>query len=285
MRARTSLLSLILFGFPLAAQEPVDLEVLAHRLAGGHGTDLQRAERLLDSLSSRFRWLATDYQKRSPAQIVERGGGNCFELATLYSDLIRRLGIKHRHVAEINLHAFTPSRQVTAERKVKEAGPRMSVFGERHNDHRWIEIFDERTGSWVPADPSMGVIGLRRWMGVRFGFGERRTIDTSITNDMIAPFAIFVVDSTYSYRESRTASYAIEQFDAMYGRELHRLPAWKDWMAGVERLEGPAREAFRGTEDLHAHRRSIEGLWNTYAALKRQHEARSTKSERPSKFE
>jgi hypothetical protein len=41
------------------------------------------------------------------------------------------------------------------------------------------------------------------------------TIDTSITNAMIAPFTIFVVDSSYSYGESRTAFYAIGQFSAL----------------------------------------------------------------------
>lgn len=275
IRLRKHLLLTTLMTIPGVAQVPsTELDSLACRFAGETGTNLEKAERLLDSLGRSFKWLATDYQRRTPVQIVRRGGGNCFELAVLYGDLIRRLGVKHRQVAEINLHVYTPSRQRTAEQKVKEAGPRMSVFGERHNDHRWVEIYDERTGDWIPADPSMGVIGLPRWVEVRLGFGARMTIDTAITNDMIAPFAIFVVDSNYSYSESRTEYYVVESFNDFYQGQLAKQKEWKSWVEGVKRLEQPAREAFQGKADLHKHTQDIAELNRIYDELRKYHAVR-----------
>jgi len=83
----------------------------------------------------------------------------------------------------------------------------MSVFGRQHNDHRWVEIWDERTDSWVPADPSMGVIGNEAWLKARVWFGERMTIDTSITNDMLGPISIFVVDGHGSGGNNRVVKF------------------------------------------------------------------------------
>ncbi|MBM4162599.1 MAG: transglutaminase domain-containing protein, partial [Ignavibacteria bacterium] len=74
-------------------------------------TDYERAEHLLNWLSHNFRWLSTDYKKRTVKEIITRRGGNCFELATVYMSLIKTLGIRYRQVAEINIHPRSERRQ------------------------------------------------------------------------------------------------------------------------------------------------------------------------------
>ena len=53
-----------------------------------------------------------------------------------------------------------------------------------------------------PVDPSMNVIGTEQWLKARAWFGQRITIDTSITNDMIVPFAIFVVGDNFNSQKT-----------------------------------------------------------------------------------
>lgn len=264
---------------PLPAQQSKDrqssdLDQFARTLAGDAGTDYEKAERILTWLSSNFNWLATDYKKRTVQEIVARKGGNCFELAKVFMDLIQRLDIKYRPIVEINIHPSSESRQNTAAGKVKEAGFRMSVFGRRHNDHRWVEIYDSRSGQWVPADPSMGVIGLVPWLKARVWFGERITTDTSITNNMIVPIGIFVGDSSWTLENDRTEYYLIDSFDHFYGGELSKLPSWNDWKSRLAAIGPSIRGAFQGRENLHERGELIDDLYKIYTDLRAEYSAR-----------
>ena len=129
---------------------------------------------------------------------------------------------------------------------MKEKGNRFSVFGLQHNDHRWVEIYDAKNNSWEPADPSIGVIGLNDWLKARVWFGARKTIDTSFTNDMIVPFAIYITSQDKAPVEDRTAWYLVEKFNALYSGKLADLPEWRDWVNGVETLNHHAMNAFLG---------------------------------------
>jgi hypothetical protein len=245
----------------------LNLKQLADSITGP-GTDFHRARKILYWLSSNFDWLSTDYQTRTVNQIIARGGGNCFELARVYMDFIKAADIRYRSTAEINIHPVTPRRQASAADLVKQKGNRYSVFGLQHNDHRWVEIYNADNNSWEPADPSMGVIGLNDWLKARVWFGERKTIDTAITNEMIVPFAIFVTNSSGQPEESRSAYYLIDKFDQLYSHRLSGLPAWKDWVKAVNGLTSPAKNAFLGLENLHLHEDDIKRLAETYQLLK-----------------
>ncbi|MBV9987697.1 MAG: transglutaminase domain-containing protein [Chitinophagaceae bacterium] len=235
----------------------------------GSGDDFTRARKLLYWLSSNFDWLATDYQVRTVNEIMNRGGGNCFELAKVYVAMIKEAGIKYRSTQEINIHPVTPRRQVSAADLVKQRGNRYSVFGLQHNDHRWVEIYNARNNTWEPADPSMGVIGLNDWLKARVWFGERKTIDTAITNEMIVPFAIFVTDGKGQPGESRSKYYLVDKFDELYDHKLSGLPEWKDWTTAVNKLTDPAKNAFLGEENLHLHQDAIRRLADIYQSLKK----------------
>ncbi len=270
---------LLLWCAPVLAQQaavdqPIDLGQFARRLSGDAGTDYEKAERILSWLSSNFNWLATDYKKRTVQEIVTRKGGNCFELAKVFTDLIQRLDIKYRPIVEVNIHPSSESRQNTAARKVKEAGFRMSVFGRRHNDHRWVEIYDSRSGQWIPADPSMGVIGLVPWLKARVWFGERITTDTSITNNMIVPIGIFVGDSSWTLENDRTQYYLVDSFDHLYGGELSKLPSWNDWKTRLAAIGPSIRRAFQGSENLHEKGELIDELYHIYTDLRAEYSAR-----------
>lgn len=251
----------------------LDLAVFAKQIVGNTSSNYEKAEKLLDWLSNSLEWKATDYQRRAVKQILARQGGNCFELAVVYMAMIKALNIQYRGIAEINIHRYSDERQATAEEKVKQAGFGMSVFGRQHNDHRWVEIFDDRSNEWVPADPSMNVIGVERWLKARVWFGKRVTLDTVLTRDMIVPFAIFVVSDT-SKRfmvDSRTQHYLINGFDKLYNNKLSQLPAWGQWVAGLKELNNVASQAFSWKLDLHLYGDKIAALAKVYGELKQQY--------------
>jgi hypothetical protein len=248
----------------------INLAEFAASIVKDAGNDYDRAERLLNWLSHNFKWLATDYKKRTVKEIIARQGGNCFELATVYMSLIRTMGIRYRQIAEINIQPHSERRQKSAEELVAKRGASGSVFGEQHNDHRWVEIYDDRSREWTPADPSVGVIGLDPWLKSRVWFGERWAIDTSITNDMIVPIAIFTTDSTYTMVEDRSQHYLVTSFNRMYGGALSTLPAWTVWEREIKGINGYCKDAFEGRSSLHQRSKEIDELARTYAELRKE---------------
>ena len=253
----------------------IDLARFAASITKGARTGYERAVRLLDWLSHNFKWLATDYKQRTVREIIQRQGGNCFELATVYMALIKTLGIKYRQIAEINIQPESERRRKNAEALIAKRGFSASVFGARHNDHRWVEIYDERSGEWIPADPSVGVIGLEPWLKSRVWFGKRWAIDTSITNDMIVPFAIFTTDSTRKMREDRTAHYLVTSFNRLYRGRLSSLPSWSEWVSELKAIEEKCRGAFAGGTNLHLYRADIARIASTYERLRQEFESRA----------
>ncbi len=239
----------------------------ASKIAGKSSSDFERTQHIVTWFAQNFDWKSTDYRKRTAQEIIQRRGGNCNELAIVSIECMKALGIQYRRVREINLHVDTPRRQETAVQKVQESGNRMSVFGQWHNDHVWIEVYDPETGRWFPADPSIGVVGEAQWMAARFGFGERFTLDPS-SRDMIAPFAVFAIDDKGNLLENRSRHYAIDEFNQLYDEKLQTLPSWNKWVHGVEALSDKARGAFEGTINLHDYTEEIHELWDIYYQLK-----------------
>ncbi|QOY93414.1 transglutaminase domain-containing protein [Massilia sp. UMI-21] len=247
----------------------LNLRSLGEEITKNAGSDYQKATLLLDWVSNRLAWLATDYQRRTVAEILERGGGNCYELAQVYLALVQEMHIKSRPIAEVNLSRHHPERQVQAEQLVEEKGVRYSLFGARHNDHRWLEVHDEASGQWLPVDPTMNVIGVDRWVKARLGFGKRVSIDPAISDDMIAPFAIFVTDDSKTRMiDNRSAYYMVEQFDKAYDNKLSKLPSWNRWVGLIDSLSRHARSAFESQENFHLQTKQIDELDAVYRDLK-----------------
>jgi hypothetical protein len=149
----------------------------------------------------------------------------------------------------------------------------MSVFGLRHNDHRWLEIYDDATEQWVPADPSIGIAGVEAWIKFRMGLANRPQPQVpavaEIVEDMIVPFAV-IARTEGGLSEDRSEFYLVEQFNRTYGDRLASLPAWRDWVAGVRELSQSAAAAFRGDVNLHDSNDKIARLAETYEALQKQ---------------
>jgi hypothetical protein len=244
------------------------------------GTSFTKTRRLVHWVNDSFTWSATDYQQRTPAQIIARRSGNCADLASVLHLLLDSLGVRSRWIREINVQpAPTERRQQTASQMVTTRGNSYSVFGLQHNDHVWLEVWDDSSQSWFPADPAYGVVGLNEWLAARLALSDRPKPRVAavvpIAADMLAPFVVVAGDRRSGpYADDRTAYYLIEGFDKrLYAGALASLPSWPRWVAAVRSLAPHAASAFGGKENLHAYNDDIARLQATYDALA--HDAKS----------
>jgi len=257
---------------PLPASK-VEIDALATRVAGA-GDSVARTQRLVSWMSSRLQWVATDYEERTPEQILARGAGNCAELASVLERLLQPTGISYRWVAEINLQPVSAERQADAVALIRQRGVGASVFGLRHNDHRWLEIRDDRSQEWVPADPATGLVGTSAWARGRLAFGARpppavpAVADT--IKDMIVPVVVVTSRDAAGTRIDRSVHYLIDEFDRLYGGKAHTLPSWPKWQSAVNEFAPLAQRAFDGAANLHEYAALIDQLATTYEALRRE---------------
>lgn len=259
---------------PTAAQDP-DLPALAAAI-GGRGSAFERTTRLVHWINDSLSWSATDYVNRTPQEILARRQGNCAALASVLHVMLQSLEIRSRWIREINLQpAPTPRRQRTADSLVQARGASFSVFGLQHNDHVWLEVWDEDRQEWFPADPAYGVVGLAQWLPARLALADRPRprVDAvvPIAADMLAPFVVLAQTRRNStFEADRTEFYLIDRFATLYQGRLADLPAWPAWVAAVRDLSAEARGAFEGRSNLHAHTDRIARLKQTYDDLIRQ---------------
>ena len=244
-----------------------DLKAFAREVSKEAESELGQAQMIVKWLAEHFEWKSTDYKQRTVQEIIDRGGGNCNELAMVAVAAMKEMNMRMRRVREINIHKETPQRGVTAHDMVKQKGLRFSVFGRHHNDHVWIEIFDAKAGEWFPADPSIGIVGTREWLEARAGFGKRFTLDP-ISEDMIVPFVVFAADEKGSFSINRTQHYMVEEFNRLYPNRLDKLPAWKEWVRLLDDLDEKAGGALKGEINLHEYEKEIDQLAVTYAQLR-----------------
>jgi hypothetical protein len=251
----------------------LNIKLFSEQIVANDDNNFDKVKTLLNWLSSHFEWTSTDYKSRTVKEILVRQGGNCFELAKVYMAMINELGILYRPIAEINIYTKSENREQTAEEKIKQSGNRMSVFGLQHNDHRWVEIYSDSAKEWIPVDPTMNLIGFDQWLKARAWFGDRHTINDDISKDMIVPFAIFVVsaDDKTVMQEDRTQYYLVTQLNQLYNNKLSKLPSWPIWVKELKAINGHAKAAFKGDENLHNYRQDISQLADTYAKLKNEY--------------
>lgn len=259
-------------GAQTVTQNQFNLKVFADSISHGAQSNYEKAEKVVRWLANNFDWTATDYQKRTVEEIITRQGGNCNELAMVTMALLKELNLQMRKIREINIHKESTRRRADAQQKILEKGNRMSVFGKRHNDHVWLEIYDEQSGMWIPADPSLGVIGEQQWIESRAGFGKRFTLDTS-SEDMIVPIAIFATDEKGNLIEKRTQHYVIDGLNRLYNQKLATLKSWGKWKNSINALEEKCWAAFLGEVNLHDYESQIDALAVVYNDLKAEYQA------------
>lgn len=250
------------------------LKAFADSISHDARSNYEKAEKIVRWLAKNFYWTATDYKKRTVQEIIARKGGNCNELAMVTIALLKELNLEMRKVREINLHKESARRRATAHQKVSENGKRFSVFGKRHNDHVWIEIYDDKQGAWIPADPSLGLIGEKQWLESRAGFGKRFTLDTT-SEDMIVPIVIFATDENGKLLENRTQHYVIDGLNRIYDNKLANFKNWENWKNSIAALEEKCWGAFRGEINLHEYESHIDSLAVTYNNLKAEYQAQA----------
>lgn len=215
-----------------------------------------------------FKWTYTDYQRRTVKQIICRKGGNCNEQARVVSALLQEIGIKNRRVSEINIQPESDRRQESAAERIKEVGLRMSVFGYRHNDHVWIEYYDEEKQEWEPADPTLNLLGMPQWIKARVGFEDRITHAIISSRDMLVPIAVFALRPDGSISENRTERYLLKSFNQVYQNKLIQFPEWNQWTQKIKQISEKAQLAFEGKVNLHDYTGQILDIKNSYLELK-----------------
>ena len=273
--------ALILIATPLAAQSVVPMPMgdpqirqLADSIAAG-GNAFERTQRIVHWVNDNFQWSYTDYVKRTPQEIIAQRKGNCAELASVLRAFLDASNVRSRWIREINVQPdSTPGRQKGAAAMVQR-GKQYSVFGLQHNDHVWLEVWDDSTKAWFPADPAYGVVGMREWMPARLAMEHRPKPRVAavvpIAADMVVPFVVIAGDKRNGpYDVDRTSYYLVDGFNALYGGKLTSLPSWGAWVSAIRLLSPRARLAFDGRVNLHESTVEIGKLKATYDALSRE---------------
>lgn len=257
----------------LYALARTDITSFAREVSAGATSDVERAHAVVHWLTRTFDWKYTDYQNRTVQEVIERRGGNCDDLARVALAAMKELNIRLRRVHEVNIHTISDRREANASALIKEKGDAYSVFGRHHNDHVWLEVYDSRTNEWFPADPWSGLVGLQEWMEARVGFGARSGPNPDAP-DMIVPIAIFAADADGNFTVDRTRHYLVDEFDRVYDGRLHDLPAWKPWVALLDRLDDKVGGAFAGRINLHDYEPDIDSVAATYEQLRSEYATR-----------
>ena len=95
-----------------------DLKAFAQQVSKNAKSELGQAQAIVKWLATNFEWKATDYQKRTVQEIIERKGGNCNDLAMVALSAMKELNITLRRVHEVNIHVNAPERGVRAHEMV-----------------------------------------------------------------------------------------------------------------------------------------------------------------------
>ncbi|MEQ9230276.1 MAG: transglutaminase domain-containing protein [Cyclobacteriaceae bacterium] len=239
-------------------------------LVGNQTSDFKKAEMIVEWLTKNLEWKETDYKERTVQQIIDRGGGNCSELAAVTIDLLQLLNLKMRKIKEINLHVSSDERQKNAKRKIEEHGNKSSVFGRIHNDHVWLEVYDQQSEIWCPLDPSLGLVGINQWIEGRAALLDRVSIDPA-SNDMIIPIGIFSI-AEGEIDQNLTQKYVVNEWNKYYSGRLEKLEAWDDWSSQISHISSICQESFSGSINLHDYEFELAITLSIYQELKMQYE-------------
>lgn len=277
------LLIIVVFSsFVVPAQQTVttqSLKELVQSVTGNKGTNEEKTRKLVRWINTNFKWSYTDYQKRTVEDIIRRRAGNCAELANVLAFLLKEGNIPFRWASEINIQPRKEDRLKTAMEKVAQNGKSMSVFGLMHNDHVWLEVLNEKDKTWFPADPAVGVVGMKEWVSARMAFNGR-TVPVvpevaEIVKEMFVPIVVIAKETRGGKPiEIRSKYYLIDGFNSFYKNKLTKLPSWREWDREIESISVLGKGAFAGETNLHEHQKEIEEVWQTYEKLKQEGQAK-----------
>jgi len=257
--------------FKFADTSSIDLTLLAAKLTEGIHGSFQKVNRIIQWTNQNLHWNYTDYKSRTVKEILYQKGGNCAEQASVVRSLLEEIGIKTRKAVEINIQPAKAERQNDAEKRIQEIGNKASVFGLAHNDHVWIEFFDEEQQTWIPADPTLGLVGLEYWLKARIGFQKRIIHDILPSADMLVPIAILVMDINRKIIDNRSGYYLIDSFDKIYHGKLSALPSWNKWKEAIVFIQEKAMKAFQGEVNLHTYASQIKEVGEIYQSLRKEY--------------
>ena len=216
------------------------------------------------------------FSGREPQSFFNQSeAGNCAELANVLSALLMEANIQFRWIAEINIQPRKEDCLKSAKERVAKYGNGNSVFGLMHNDHVWLEVQNEKDKSWFPADPAVGVVGIKEWVAARMKFNQRAISPipevAKAVEEMFVPFVVVAKEKRNSKpSEIRSNFYLIAGFNSFYKKRLTKLQAWKEWNEKVAKFADTGRGAFAGEVNLHEHEKEIEEIWQVYEKLKQE---------------
>ena len=242
--------------------DKANIKAIVSSVIKGDMTSLEKTSKLVFWMNSEFSWISNDYQNRSASEIILRKAGHCGEQTKVMTVLLDEANVKYRIVQEINLQARSRSRLKNSRERIKQVGFTASVFGRRHNDHRWVEIYDDKDNLWEPADATTGIVGTKAWIEARVGFSPRH--GEVKAKGLLVPFVVV----TEQNRIDRTSYYLIEQFNLYYCNKLGDLPSWGAWVLKVQSLSAAGIKAFHGDVNLHLFDDQMGDLAKIYNKLK-----------------
>ncbi|MDH3338321.1 MAG: transglutaminase-like domain-containing protein [Gammaproteobacteria bacterium] len=252
----------------LSEQDPtITVESIAKASIIDDQSSTEKVRAVVDWTHGYLDWTDNDYVERTVNQVLQRGGGTCYEQAVVVEAVLKHAGVNTRQVREINIQPASEQRQRDAEALMADGGDAFSVFGRRHNDHVWIEYWNEETSEWTPADPTLNLIGYDEWVRARMGYEGRPVHEIIPSRDMLVPIAVFAVDQDAKAQlKNRTERYLIDGF-AGYMPAVVRQPEWTQWTNSVTEFAEHAHAAFAGEYNLHQDTASIDRLAEVYEAL------------------
>ena len=239
------------------------VEDLARAVVGEDRNPLSQCRRLIAWMYREFEWSASDYQHRTLDDIVARRAGNCAEQTRLLASLLSALRMETRTMAEINIQPPRAERGQSAAQMAARQGPTASVFGYRHNDHRWLEVRDAGSGLWFPADATLGVCGEQEWLAARMGFGPR----PDAAQAMIVPLMVFVMDAARHVREDRTDHYVIALFHQYVAATVQADALLGEWARVVRVLAPAGQRAFEGQASFFPYGDQVQHALEVYRAI------------------
>jgi hypothetical protein len=233
---------------------------IVNQLVDGIEKPYDKARRINDWLFKEFEWTATDYQKRTVEEIIERKGGNCAEQTMVFAAALTSINIPSRWVLEVNSHPESLERQKNAEELIQSVGYKASLFGFMHNDHRFLEFYDEKSQQWVPADSSFGVFGMEEWITKRLGFSR----DSIPSQESIIPLFIAVLDDEKHIEMISNEAYLRTAFSRYSYIPLHDLDAWYEHL---EKLQDLFANAYNAKINMHTHTDKINAAVQAFKQL------------------
>lgn len=228
----------------------------------------EKIKRIFSWLNDEFEWVETDYMERTVEEILIRKAGNCAEQTKVVEKVLNHIGIKTRWILEINSHPESEERQNFSKNLIEKHGDFYSIFGWNHNDHRWIEYYNQNLKQWIPIDTSFGVLGMNHWLEKRLSFSS----ESIPTSQQIIPFCIVALDIDSSSTNSKVLSdfYLVEQFDKYYNGLLSQSSEWEEWKVLVERLTNSGISTYNSQNNLHGQQDVIKQFTNHYCRLKQE---------------